>query len=369
MNILQIVTAFYPYKGYGGPSTVAQAQSMNLRNIGLNVKILTSDYGCETSNNTHEDIVFRLRSVKMSNIHAAIFTPGMFNYLLFNKKEIDIIHIHFAREFIPVFAAICAKRLRINYVLQTHGMLNTKSQLRNILDFCFTRNILKNAESVLVLNETERNRILEISAVSKISYLPNGIDLGHVPYSWDWSKSENVVLFLARLHPRKNVLLFIEAAKLVVFNNPDVKFRIVGPDEGDLQQAQQLVKKLDMSEKTQFVGALGHEEVLEEFRKARIYVLPSKDEPFSMTMIESMAVGTPIIVTKSNHIKDKLIENRCAEIVDENVKSLAETIEKLLEDRETAIENSKRGRMFVESELDLKTVTDSLLKIYEGVVK
>ncbi|WP_030774890.1 MULTISPECIES: glycosyltransferase, partial [unclassified Streptomyces] len=57
---------------------------------------------------------------------------------------------------------------------------------------------------------------------------------------------------------------------------------------------------LGLTDRFTVPGALSGTEVLAELRRAHVYVLPSVDEPFPMSVLEALSVGVPSVVTHSN---------------------------------------------------------------------
>jgi len=168
------------------------------------------------------------------------------------------------------------------------------------------------------------------------------------------------------LHPRKRVLDFVAAARILLSQGRDIKFRIIGPDDGDEKLAREAVQRYAIDDKVEFCGPLPHNQVLQEFAEARVYVLPSIDEPFSISVLEALMVGTPVVVTKRFHNISLLKKYNAVEISDPEPGSIANAIEKLLKNRSLSIQRSMAGQKLVKQELTIERVVDRLEGYYLG---
>lgn len=97
-----------------------------------------------------------------------------------------------------------------------------------------------------------------------------------------------LIVSVARLTPRKGVQVMLQALKDV----PNAHFVVVG--EGH-QQAE--LEALAPAGRVTFTGQQNHERVLMYLRAADVYVLSSYTEGLAHTLLEAIAVGTPVVAT------------------------------------------------------------------------
>jgi glycosyltransferase involved in cell wall biosynthesis len=283
-----------------------------------------------------------------------------------NIARFDVVHIHFARDWIPITIAQAALRAGVPIYLQPHGMLGRRDGIRKILDYLLIARLLRRVDGVFVLQEHEQKNVKAISSEAKTILFPNGIELSSDMPHWQPEMLNNrKILFLARLHPRKRVLDFIDAAKLLLERNHDVSFRIVGPDGGDLSKARKRVEAYKINKAVEFVGPIDLNRVPYEYANASVYVLPSVDEPFPMSVLEALAVGIPTVGTQDLHIHTLLDRYNAAVIVKSKPEALAESISYVLENPELAIALSNNGRHLIENKLRLEQVIECLDGIYQ----
>ena len=101
-----------------------------------------------------------------------------------------------------------------------------------------------------------------------------------------------VFAFAGRLGPAK--ALEVALAALVDVEGATLLLAGAGPERESLEF---LAKELGLSERVRFLGAVGRREVLELFRAADASVLSSEWENFPHTLVEALAVGTPVVAT------------------------------------------------------------------------
>lgn len=101
------------------------------------------------------------------------------------------------------------------------------------------------------------------------------------------------VLYVSRINDKKNQRELVEASL-----DADWEPRLVGPIADDEYAA--TIPDLEKY----YVGKVSEEELLEEYARADVYVLPSKHEGFGLTGLEAMAAWTPLVTSSETGICD-----------------------------------------------------------------
>lgn len=374
MKILMFITVYLPSPIYGGPTTVAQQQVKELVKRGHEVTVITSNiYSFEPLRQIEEEItimddakIMYFNATSIKSKFSLLRSKELIEWCREHVEQYDVVHIHFARELVGIQLANLCKSKKIPYFLQTHGMLNKQLGLRKFLDIVIVKKLLKSANGVFVLQEIEQDLIHNVDQDIKTILLPNGIEIGDnnlVP--WDISNlSQKTILFLARLDPRKKVLDFIEMAKILTNKGILLNYRIVGPDGGDLKEAMQRVQQYGLGERLEFVGPVSKLDAYKEYANSSIYILPSVEEPFPMSVLEALSIGIPTIVTTSVHNKDLLDAYKCVAFAHPHPESLATVLESLLKNIDAIETLSQNGKKLINDELNINKVIHSLEQNY-----
>src|SRR5262249_10933006 len=125
-----------------------------------------------------------------------------------------------------------------------------------------------------------------------------------------------------RIHPKKGLDHLIRAWAKVETGYDHWRLRIVGPAElGHDAELRTLAENLKLS-RVSIEPAIYGDRKYAAFREADIFVLPTLNENFAMTVAEALAAGTPVISTKGAPWAG-LEVNRCGWWIDHGIEPLA----------------------------------------------
>lgn len=138
---------------------------------------------------------------------------------------------------------------------------------------------------------------------------------------------------------------------------------------GDLLEAQQLIKELGVEKKITICTWLNPAQRDELLAAADVFILPSYNEGLPMSMLEAMAWGLPVIVTPVGGIPEVINHNQNGLLVQPgNIEQLVQAIQNLIRDESLRLSLGTAARKSVES-LDIKDYLASLLTLYTSVAK
>lgn len=177
----------------------------------------------------------------------------------------------------------------------------------------------------------------------------NGIELRRFPFQ---EKAKNYFIFAGKIHPYKNPLDAIKAAK-----KAREKIILIGRIN-DPEYFESKIKPL-LGKNVIYLGEVTLPRAIELYKNAKALLFPIKcQESFGLVMIEVMACGTPVIAYPKGAIKEVVKSGKTGFIV-KNVKEMTEAIKKIDQiDR-------KECRKWVEENFTLEKMVDN----YEGLIK
>jgi glycosyltransferase involved in cell wall biosynthesis len=145
--------------------------------------------------------------------------------------------------------------------------------------------------------ESEMIRGLESTA--NVKFIPNGVDLAiFQPGPGIPDNGPLHVICVARLIERKGQDHLIEAVKRLSDEGLDVILSLVGT--GDSQRHyEERARRLGVQERTRFAGYVPREEINKHYSAAHVFALPSYNEGMSLAALEAMAMGLPLVVTRT----------------------------------------------------------------------
>ncbi|MFJ4849748.1 MULTISPECIES: glycosyltransferase [unclassified Streptomyces] len=372
MKVLHVVTLHTPTNAFGGPTRVALNLAGGLRGRGVDAELVTLGDGFPPGRLPGEvegvpARVFQARHVLPRFEVSGITSPSLLAGARRLVRSADVVHVHLMRDLITLPVAVAALQCGRPLVLQTHGMIDPSDKpLAKVLDALATKRLLRRADAVLHLTAWERGDLEAVAGAGRLARpvrLPNGTAL-HQPRK---RSGPPTVLYLARFQTRKRPRDFAAAIPAVLERYPDARFVLAGPDSGELAGTLEAVRELGVTDAVKHVGPLSHAEALEAFRAADVYVLPSVDEPFAMSLLESMSVGTPVVVRESNGLAPD-IERAGAGRVVHRPGDVAAAVLELLGTEANQAASSAAWRL-IRDELSLDAVLDTLQEVYESAMK
>ena len=133
-------------------------------------------------------------------------------------------------------------------------------------------------------------------------------------------------LFLGRLHEKKGCDLLLRAFAKVASNQPDLHLVMVGPDQqGLLASYQKMAQELGLQERVTWAGMLVDGQKWGAYRSAEVFILPSHQENFGIAVAESLACGTPVLISNKVNIWREVISGG-AGLVGEDTESGTEGV-------------------------------------------
>lgn len=367
MRILSLVTLFSPQAEYGGPMRVALNQAQALRQDGHDVLVAGSARGYTGPLPDRISgvpvVLYPAHTIVYGTGFAGLSSIGLYAWIRRYAYMADIIHVHLARDLVTMPAANWIRRKRLPYVVQTHGMIDPSSRiLAPLLDSLMTRRVLQGAKAVLHLTSHERSMLIAVGGHSlAFRKLVNGVPLPSVTRD---PGAKREVLFLARLALRKRPMAFVEMSRRLAAKHPEVAFRLVGPDEGQGNRVREAISTGPGQADVRWEGAVSADESATRMVHASIYVLPSVDEPYPMSVLEAMSLGIPVVITESCGLADVVRRSGAGLIVDGSIESLVEAVGTMLSNPADTRRMGMAGERITGEEFSMQTIKEQLLEAY-----
>ncbi|MEU6328291.1 glycosyltransferase [Streptomyces sp. NPDC047049] len=370
MRVTHVVTLVSDDGAYGGPVSVATGQLGELASRGHVVELVSLWRGRGAPPRSVDGVPLRARPARTlvpGQGFLGLFHPGLLPLLWRSAGRAEALHLHAGRDLVSLAALAVAVVRRRPFVVQTHGMVQPRrSAVARLFDRAYVP-LLRRAAAALVLTDEEEAGLRQVLGPRgpRLVRLPNGVRTR----PGDADRSAADVLFLARLQSRKRPEAFVRMAALVHRKRPEVSFTLHGSDEGRLAEVRRLIAEEGLGEVVTYGGALDHDAAVRRTARATVYVLPSVDEPFPMSVLESLAVGTPVVCTDSCGIAPALQRREAAVVTDGSPEALADAVLQLLEDHPLRERVVRAGRQAVEEEFSLAAVADRLAELYGSLAR
>jgi glycosyltransferase involved in cell wall biosynthesis len=287
----------------------------------------------------------------------------------------DVIHNHGLWLMPNVRAAEVAARGRVAFLISPRGMLAPaalafsrlkKQAFWRLLQGCAVRQ----AACIHATSEQEYQEIRLFGLANPIAIIPNGIDAPELTAQpADRPVLERVVLSLGRVHPKKGLGQLVHAWSKVETRFPEWRLKIVGPPEaGHDHELRALARALGLA-RVSVDGPVYGGAKTAAYREADLFVLPTLNENFGLTVAEALAVGTPTISTKGAPWNGLQSEG-CGWWIDHGVEPLAATLAHAMAlPREALMAMGDKGREWMVRDFSWDRVARDMLKVYRWLVK
>lgn len=204
---------------------------------------------------------------------------------LFTKLRADVVHTHDERP--NIYGAPAARLAGIRRVLHTRHSQASKLSARQRWLVRLTAEC--NDRFVCISADSARWAVRQGLPRRKLSVVPNGIDLAR--FAAVGPSADGPAVLVARLAPEKDIGTLLSAVSLL----PGFRLEIAGdgPCRAELEHQ---ANELSLTDRVRFLGAVRDVPAL--LARARLFVLPSLTEGISLTLLEAMARGLPIVATR-----------------------------------------------------------------------
>jgi glycosyltransferase involved in cell wall biosynthesis len=329
MRILNVTQSYAPFFEFGGPPAKVRALAEGMARQGHEITVLTADWGLDRRLQTAPNepaaehgpfgrrrTANRVTVVYLANwLHyrAASWNPALGRYLRARLSEFDVVHIFGLYDLLgPRVAAECRKR-KIPYIVEPIGMfvpIVRNLRMKQMYHRFWGRKLLAGASAIIATAEQERRELIAGGIpAEKILLRRNGVQAPvSMPERGGFRRALNIpedawlILFLGRLSQKKSPDLLLRAFAGLGGTGPTgssaIHLAFVGPDESGMKaRLLQLASEFAVSERVHFSPALEGDAKWSAYRDADVFVLPSQNENFGNTAAESVASGTPVVVT------------------------------------------------------------------------
>ncbi len=265
-------------------------------------RIYTDELGCINFSGKYPDNLIE----EISNYEAVAS-------VLAHQMQFDIIHSH---DWLTYPAGVFAKHISGKpLVIHVHATDFDRSRGKvNPTVYSIEKRGMDVADHIITVSDLTRRTVIEKyhQDPRKVTTVHNAVE--PLPDADSFTKTERkdkVVTFLGRITMQKGPEYFVEAAHRVLQKTDGVRFVMAG--SGDMMHAMiELVAKRGIADRFHFTGFLKGRQVHEMLAESDVYIMPSVSEPFGISPLEAMQVGTPSIISK---------QSGCAEILTHAIKT------------------------------------------------
>ncbi|WP_035372680.1 glycosyltransferase, partial [Dolichospermum circinale] len=102
---------------------------------------------------------------------------------------------------------------------------------------------------------------------------------------------------------------------------------------------------------------------------ADIFALTSHSENFGISVLESLAAGTPVIITPGVALSDIVQQQHLGYVTELNINAIAATIENFLDHPQESKQMGARARQFILDNYTWDKIASKMISIYEKIIQ
>ncbi|MDB5123009.1 MAG: hypothetical protein JWP94_1138 [Mucilaginibacter sp.] len=318
MRILQINASYKPAFVYGGPTMSVSMLCEQLVKVGVLVTVFTT-----TANGKHELPVVPgqligvdgvpVRYFKRITKDHSHFSPSLLLALWKDVKKFELVHIHAWWNLVSVLSCLIALLRKVPVLLSPRGTLSPYSfGNRNIgakraIHQLVGRYLLSNSH-IHTTTERESEAIRLLIHPQDITMLPNFVQLrGQKTIAINPPFGGLKLIFFSRIEEKKGLDILLNALTLV---SVPYHLTIAGSGNTDyMESLKKIAAKNHVKNKISWIG-FQNENKFELLQQHDLFVLPSYDENFGNAVIESLSVGTPVLISDQVGLADYVTKNK-----------------------------------------------------------
>ena len=371
MNILFITPSYKPAYIYGGPVVVIARLAESLVKLGHSVTVYTT-----TANGKEELPVVLNQATTVDGVRVFYFaritkdhthiSVALWKQLRKYIRDFEVVHIHSWWNLLAMGAAYICMQKGVVPVLSPHGMFSryilqtNNSGVKKILHNVIGRKLL--SKTILhVSTSMELRESREIIPGWQGKVIPNLVSLS--PSSFERKRNDVFTIgFLSRIDPKKGLDILLKAVSQVSF-----PYRLLVAGSGEetyIQSLHQLAKELEIEENIEWVGWKKGSEKFDYLAGLDLFALISHSENFAIVVIESLSVGTPVLISDQVGLLEYVSNHDFGWITTTDVATVTKTVTTIYNDKQKREAIQTKAPAVIADEFDDEKLTEEYIALY-----
>ncbi|WP_251929734.1 glycosyltransferase [Salinibacter ruber] len=365
-------------RAFGGPteSLIGYAQAARMQD--LDVHVAAPSVSADDEAWLREQLPeAKFNFFRSAGQHAYVVAPGLWRWLWRQADRFDAVHVHGLFNPVSSLSARIGIARGVPTVMRPFGTLSRytftrRSTLKQLYFALLDRPVLRRAAAVHFTTEAERDEAdrLSIDLDGRSAVVPPPWRGETTTADMEEKADRPTVLYMSRLHPKKNVQGLLRAWAQVVADRPDAQLWVAG-DGGDdyVQRLQNTVAEHGLGDSVSFLGFVSGDEKQRVLREAWAFALPSHQENFGVAVLEALATGLPVVISGEVQLRSFVEENDLGRVVDRSDPSaIAKGLLEVLSNEATRRRVAEEGPVAVRDSFSIERVGEQLRAMYTDVI-
>jgi glycosyltransferase involved in cell wall biosynthesis len=309
LRVLHVIPAIW--EGSGGPTRAVIEMSRALRaaDPSAHVEIATTDFRLS------EEWLARVRARLTPQVPLHVFPESRWldagwsfslaRWLWTHVARFDVVHIHALLNSTSAVAARIARLRGVPYVIRPLGTLSPytfghrRRLLKRVYHALVDRPVVQRAAAVHFTAPQEATKAGARAPAGTSTVIPIPYELPSSGRPTRRPGMPGVVLFMGRLHPVKGLDLLLAAVADVRSRGIDTTLVVAGDGPAPYTEwVQREVERLGMRQHVEFTGFVEGAAKRALYARADVFALPSRQENFGVAIVEALAEGLPVVISR-----------------------------------------------------------------------
>lgn len=375
MRVLHVIPSAAPIDG--GPNHAVRALARGLVSRGVDVTVATTNAAGSSALDVplvtpviDDGVVYRYfpRTVPGS----WKFSWPLTRWLFAHAGRYDVVHVHALFSYATIPGCRAAARAPVPYVLRPLGTLSEWSLAhrgwkKRPYYALLERSHLESASAIHVTSDAEAGDVERLGYGSRARVIPLGVDVAvqPLPQRPVDASAPLRMLFLSRLHEKKNIPLLLRALAATPNADRAIELTIAGDGEPRYRaELEALAESRGLTGRVRFVGHLDGDAKRAAFEHADAFVLPSAHENFGIAVAEALAAGLPVIVTPGVALAPNVAAAGAGIVVNATEDAVADALRWAAENPAALVEMGERAWWLARRDFSWDTTCARLTDLY-----
>ena len=301
------------------------------------------------------------------------FSPPMIHFLRKRILEFDFIHIHSIFNLFSYFAGKIAHENGIPYCVAPRGSLvpelvkKKNTILKGMWISLFDRRLLERSEFIHATSFNETQSIREFGLKLRgICQVPNGVEkAATLDFCQPKNPHSDYLLFLGRLSWKKSLDKLIFALPRI----QNINLIIAGQDDENLTpHLMRLAAAMGVEDRVRIIGPAYGEKKWRLLGNCKILIMASINENFGNVVLEALACGRPVAVTRGVGVSDIVEKHGLGWIIGDSPSQIGEKINEIISDDDELNRRGGIGKELIEKHYSWNNIAEQLVINYERAI-
>lgn len=299
------------------------------------------------------------------NIHE-FFVNRLFKSL---ESEFDIIHFHsplppIIKTSLPIISTLHGSMIGNAEDMEIVDLKSFGTKiLTKYVSYPLVSKLIGHSDVVTTVSNSVKKELEKYYSLKNVLITENGVDERKFFPSND---KGNYILYVGRLSYAKGLFELIDTAKQI--DNHNIKFYLAGKGELEEKIKEKILKE-NLEAKVKLLGNLKHDELVNVYQKATMFLFLSYYEGFPTVVLEAMSSGLPVLVSDIEAHKNFIENGKNGILVEKgSSKDAAEKIQILLNDDDLKSKLGTNARKTVENKFTWDKISHKFEKIYKDLI-